>query len=146
MKLIGISFILHLVGIVFWIGSSLLLPLAILPAIRKLKTAAQIAFIRSFKKRFLPFLTGGALIAGLTGWYQTVKMEKDLVVSAIYTKHIVILLLIAVSIYVWFFLAGKLVKSLEKNKGNVWNHFALFSWIQAGLGVLVLICTGWLTQ
>jgi uncharacterized membrane protein len=144
MKIIGLSFVLHLIGITVWIGSSFLLPLAIVPAVRKLEPGAQALFLRVFRKRFLPLFIGSGLLVGLTGLYQTVTMDKDLNIPAIYTKHIVILLLIAVSSYIWFFLSGKQIMSLPA--GGKWGRFALFSWIQAALGVIVLICTGWLTQ
>lgn len=145
MSTTGISFIFHLIGIVIWLGSALLLPLVIIPAIGKLEINARVIFLKAFKTRFLPLLIAAGILTGLTGWYQTAVMEKNLNLPAIYTKHITILLLIIVSSYIWFYLTGKLIRTLNENK-NIWSRFVVFSWIQAGLGVIVLICTGWLTQ
>jgi hypothetical protein len=57
---------------------------------------------------------------------------------------VVILPLIATSVYVWFFLAKKLGKP-ETDKTKLMQQFVFCSWVQALLSVAVLVITGILT-
>jgi hypothetical protein len=70
-------------------------------------------------------------------------MMDDLNIPVTVAKHVVILPLIAVSAYIWFYLARKLSKPAADQ--SLWAQLTVWSWIQAGLGVAVLILTGWLT-
>jgi uncharacterized membrane protein len=144
MSLLGIYLSIHMIGLVLWLGAALLLPIVILPAIRALENAQQGKFLQVFTSRYLPWFIGGGLAVGLTGWVQTLDMLDDINVPAIIAKHVAILPLIAVSAYIWFFLARKLSKSPADDKG-LWNQMMIFSWVQAALGVVVLVLTGWLT-
>jgi len=50
--------------------------------------------------------------------------------------------LIAVSGYIWFYLARKISKGASAGK-KLWAQMVVLAWIQAGLGKIVLVFTGW---
>ena len=134
-----------MIGLVIWVGAGTLMPIVIIPALRGVDDTNRTKFMSIFTKLFLPYFVISGIVVGLTGWYQTVQMLSDLNIPAIIAKHIAILPLIAVSIYYWFFLARKLSKP-ETTNNNIWGQFVIFGWIQAILGIIVLVLTGWLTS
>jgi uncharacterized membrane protein len=140
---LGVVFTFHMIGLVLWLGAAFLLPIAILPAVRSLEASQQNAFMEKLTKRFIPWFVLGGIAVGITGWIQTEMMMDDLNIPVMVAKHLVILPLIAVSAYLWFFLARKLSKPAADQR--LWAQLMVWSWIQAGLGVVVLILTGWLT-
>jgi hypothetical protein len=100
-----------------------------------------------FTKRFIPWFVGGALVVGITGYLQMVApdLAEEMTDNAtLILKHVVILPLIAVSVYIWFFLARRLGKT-EGDNTKLMKQFEVFSWIQALLSVAVLVITGLLT-
>ncbi|MGD0174547.1 MAG: hypothetical protein ABSC61_09045 [Anaerolineales bacterium] len=143
MSLLGVVFTIHMIGLVIWLGAAFLLPIAVLPALKSLAAAEQNKFIDKFTSRFIPWFVIGGIAVGLTGWAQTTMMADDLNIPVMIAKHVAILPLIAVSAYIWFYLARKLSKPGAEQK--LWTQFVVWGWIQAGLGVIVLILTGWLT-
>ncbi|MGD0807764.1 MAG: hypothetical protein ABSA10_09925 [Anaerolineales bacterium] len=143
MSLLGVVFTLHMIGLVIWLGAAFLLPIAVIPAVRSLAAAEQNKFMDKFTRRFIPWFVIGGITVGLTGWAQTTMMVDDLNIPVMIAKHVAILPLIAVSAYIWFYLATKLSKPGADQK--LWTQFVVWGWIQAGLGVIVLILTGWLT-
>jgi hypothetical protein len=145
MTILGASFAFHLLGINLWVGAAFLLALAVIPALRELGIEEQIKFLKKFTGRYLPWFIIGGVAVGITGWFQTFDMLNDLNLPAAYAKHIVIVLLILVSVYVWLFLARGLSKPIP-DRQKVWNRFVALAWVQAGLGVIILFLTGWLTQ
>jgi hypothetical protein len=58
--------------------------------------------------------------------------------NVILTKHYVILPLIAISGYIWFFLARKMSKPGADNS-KWWRQLIVLAWAQAILGVVVLV-------
>ena len=142
MTLLGVVFTFHMIGLVIWLGAAFVLPIALIPAVKVLDTAGQSKFMELFTKRFLPWFIVGGIAVGLTGWAQ-VNMIDDLNIPVTIAKHIVILPLIAVSAYIWFYLARKLSQPGADQK--LWTQLAVWGWVQAALGVVVLILTGWLT-
>lgn len=142
---LGLSFFVHLIGIVLWLGPALLMPLVLIPAIRALEPAAQTKFMQVFWKRYFPLFVIGGIVVGLSGWFQDFKMDAGLKDAVIKTKHVVILPLILVSVYIWLFLARKLTKPIDDSNGT-WRKLVSFSWIQLVLSVAVLFLTGWLTE
>jgi uncharacterized membrane protein len=143
MSLLGVVFTFHMIGLVIWLGAAFLLPIAVIPAVKSLAAAEQNKFMDKFTRRYIPWFVIGGITVGLTGWAQTNMMIDDLNVPVTIAKHAVILPLIAVSAYVWFYLTRKLSKPAAAQ--SLWTQFVVWSWIQAGLGVIVLILTGWLT-
>jgi uncharacterized membrane protein len=143
MSVLGIVFTFHMIGLVLWLGAAFLLPIAILPAVRSLEAAQQNTFMETLTRRFIPWFVLGGIAVGISGWIQTSMMLDDLNVPVTVAKHVVILPLIAVSAYLWFILARKLSKPGAEQR--LWNQMMAWSWVQAGLGVIVLVLTGWLT-
>jgi uncharacterized membrane protein len=142
MSILGVVFTFHMIGLVLWLGAAFVLPIALIPAVHSLDAAGRAKFMEVFTKRFLPWFVVGGIIVGLTGWAQ-VNMMDNLNVPVTVAKHIAILPLIAVSAYIWFFLARRLSKLAADQ--TLWTQLLVWSWIQAGLGVIVLFLTGWLT-
>jgi uncharacterized membrane protein len=143
MSVLGIVFTFHMVGLVLWLGAAFLLPIAILPAMRSLEAPQQTTFMDALIRRYLPWFVLGGIAVGLSGWMQTTMMVDDLDIPVAIAKHVAILPLIAVSAYIWFYLARKLAKPGADQR--LWAQLTVWSWVQAGLGVVVLILTGWLT-
>jgi len=144
MTILGVFFTFHMIGLVLWLGAAVLLPLAILPAAKSLEPASRTQFMGVFTKRFLPWFIAGGIAVGITGWIQTVQMLDDLNTPVMIAKHAAILPLIAVSGYIWFYLARKLSKPATASEG-IWTQMAVCSWIQLALSLVVLFLTGWLT-
>jgi uncharacterized membrane protein len=145
MSLMAIALALHMIGLVIWLGAGTVFPIFILPAINGLDEENKRKFLGIFTNRFLPYFVVSGIVVGLTGWYQTVQMSEDLILPAIIAKHIVILVLIIVSVYFWLYLARRLSKPEPTDK-KLWGQFSLLAWVQAALGIIVLIITGWLTS
>jgi uncharacterized membrane protein len=145
MSIMAIALALHMIGLVIWLGAGTLFPLFILPALNGVDEGNRRKFLSIFTNRFLPYFVVSGIVVGLTGWYQTVQMSEDLILPAIIAKHIVILVLIVVSAYYWLYLARRLSKPEPTNK-ILWNQFTILAWVQAALGIIILIITGWLTS
>jgi putative copper export protein len=145
MTMIGISFAFHLIGINLWVGAAFLLSLAVIPALGALEPDAQLEFLKRFTRHYLPWFILGGLTVGVTGWFQTFDMLKDLNLPAAYAKHSAIVLLILVSVVLYLFLARRLSKPIP-DRQKFWNWFVTLAWIQSVLGVIILFLTGWLTE
>ena len=145
MNSLGLSFMLHILGQVMWLGPALILPIALIPAIRSLEPAAQTKFMSKFWKAYFPMFVIGGLLVGVTGWWQYVKMAGAMNKTIIIAKHTVILPLIAVSVWIWVFTARKLTKPAD-DASRQWKMLVPLSWIQLILAVAVFFVTGWLTE
>jgi len=147
MSSLQLYFSLHMIGLVIWLGAALLLPLTLIPAVKSLEAAGQVKFMEVFTRKYIPWLVGAALVVGITGLLQMLspelweEMEGN---GMLILKHVVIIPLVATSIYVWFFLAKKLGKP-DTDKTKLWGQFVVFAWVQLTLSVAVLIITGVLT-
>lgn len=147
MALLPLYFSLHMIGLVIWLGAAMILPIALIPALKSLEPAAQAKFMEVFTKRYIPWFIVGGLVVGITGYLQTVApdlVEEMTGNSILILKHVVIIPLIATSVFLWFILAKKLGKP-ETEKTNLMKRFVVFSWVQLTLSVAVLVITGILT-
>jgi uncharacterized membrane protein len=147
MSILAIYFSLHMIGLVIWLGAAFVLPIALIPALKSLESVAQTAFMKVFTKRYVPWFIVGGLLVGVTGYLQIVEptmVEEMTSSSTLILKHVVIIPLIAASLFIWFVLARKLGKP-ETDNTKLMQQFVVFSWIQALLGVAVLVITGILT-
>lgn len=147
MSLIQMYFSLHMIGLVIWLGAAMVLPIALIPALKSLEAAGQVKFMEVFTKRYIPWFIIAALVVGASGFLQMISpdMWEEMNGNGILIlKHVVILPLIATSLYVWFFLARKLGKP-DTDKTRLMQQFVVFSWVQVTLSVAVLIITGILT-
>jgi len=147
MSSLQLYFSLHMIGLVIWLGAALLLPLTLIPAVKSLEAAGQVKFMEVFTRKYIPWLVGAALVVGITGLLQMLSPELWEEMDGngmLILKHVVIIPLVATSIYVWFFLAKKLGKP-DTDKTKLWGQFVVFAWVQLTLSVAVLIITGVLT-
>jgi len=68
--------VLHLLGVVFWIGGLAFVTTIILPAIKKLKSAEEaIEFFEKVEHRFALQVKIASLITGLSGFYMISKLH-----------------------------------------------------------------------
>ena len=147
MSVLQLYFSFHMIGLVIWLGAAMVLPIALIPALKSLDDAGQVKFMGVFTKRYIPWFIIAGLVVGITGFLQTIypDLAEEMADNGILIlKHIVILPLIATSLYSWFVLARKLGKP-NKDRARLMQQFVVFSWVQAALSVAVLIITGILT-
>jgi uncharacterized membrane protein len=136
-----------MIGLVIWLGAAMVLPIALIPALESLNDTEQGKFLEIFTKRYIPWLIIAFIVVFITGVLQLVHpdlVEEMTGNSTLILKHIVILPLVATSLYVWFILARKLGKP-NKDRSRLMKQFVFFSWMQVILSVAVLIITGVLT-
>lgn len=147
MSSLQLYFSLHMIGMALWVGQALLLPIVIIPAVKALEDAGQLKFMETFTRKYIPWFIGAAVVMILTGVMQILspdlweEMDGNMVLII---KHVVIIPLLATTIYVWFLLGRKLGKA-DTDKAKLWGQFKVFAWVQLTLGVIVLIITGLLT-
>ena len=68
--------ILHILGVVIWIGGVSFVTMVILPAVKKLKTAEErIQFFEKVEKRFSFIAKITSMITGLSGFYMISKLQ-----------------------------------------------------------------------
>jgi uncharacterized membrane protein len=147
LSVLQIYFSFHMIGLVIWLGAAMVLPIALIPALDSLNDTEQGKFLEIFTKRYIPWLIIAFIVVFITGVLQLVHpdlVEEMTGNSTLILKHIVILPLIATSLYVWFILARKLGKP-NKDRSRLMKQFVFFSWMQVILSVAVLIITGVLT-
>jgi uncharacterized membrane protein len=147
LSVLQIYFSFHMIGLVIWLGAAMVLPIALIPALESLNDTEQGKFLEIFTKRYIPWLIIAFIVVFITGVLQLVHpdlVEEMTGNSTLILKHIVILPLVATSLYVWFILARKLGKP-NKDRSRLMKQFVFFSWMQVILSVAVLIITGVLT-
>jgi uncharacterized membrane protein len=140
-------FSFHMIGLVIWLGAAMVLPIALIPALKSLNDAEQVKFLGIFTKHFIPWLIIAFILVFVTGVLQLVHpdlVEEMTGNSTLILKHAVILPLIVTSLYIWFILARKLGKP-NKDRSRLMQQLVSFSWVQAVLSITVLIITGILT-
>jgi uncharacterized membrane protein len=146
-SVLQIYFSFHMIGLVIWLGAAMVLPIALIPALKSLDEVGQVKFLETFVKRYIPWFIIAAILVLATGVLQFVHpdlVEEMTGNTTLIFKHALILPLIATSLYVWFILARKLGKP-NKDRAHLMQQFVVFSWLQAALSVAVLIITGILT-
>ena len=147
MSVLQLYFSLHLIGLVIWLGAAMVLPIALIPALKSMEDAGRLKFMRVFTQRFIPWLSMAALLVFVTGFLQLIypDLAEEMNGNGILIlKHSIILPLIATSLYVWFHLARKLGEP-NQNRARLMQQLTTFGWVQAILSVAVLIITGILT-
>lgn len=143
MSILTLYLTLHSLGFTVWVGMSLLLPVVLLPAIRTLDEPVRTRFMAVLSRYFLiPFIVSG-LVTGATGWIQTFLLPGFADHPIIYIKHVVVLLLVLVSAYLWFWLAPKFGKGQPADAG-LWGQVEILSWIQLVLGAATLFLCAWM--
>jgi hypothetical protein len=144
MSLLTIYVTFHTIGLALWTGMALLLPLVILPCLQSMEESERIRNMANITRRYLPWFIVGGLTVGATGWAQTIWLTKLFAGTyVIYYKHVAVLVLIAISAYIWFYLARKLSKPQTDARG-LWKQMQIFSWLQLAASVAVLFLCAWM--
>ncbi len=153
---LAILFWLHLIGISIWMGASFLLPLVIMPAAQGLDPAARLQFAGALSRRLAPWVMGSILVVVLTGILQTGAVFKTftifLGINILTIKVLVAILMIANGTYIGMILPRR-VQALAPKPGappspeflRTLQQQVRHGWIQAGMGVVVLLLVGLLT-
>lgn len=144
MSLLTIYVTFHTIGLVLWTGMALLLPLVILPAVQTMEGSEQTKIMANITRLYLPWFIIAGVTVGLTGLAQTIWLFNLFGGHPIiYIKHVTVLILIAVSAYIWFYLARKLSKPQTDALG-LWKQMQIFSWLQLAASVAVLFLCAWM--
>ena len=153
--LLPILFWIHLVGVSIWVGASLLMPLVIVPAMQAVDAPARAKAMGAIAAKLNPYMLGSIVLVFLTGIEQTRRIYGFgylLGVNALTIKILVALLMLANGAYLGNVLTRKVAELapapgtppspefLRKQRSLV-RH----SWIQAAMGVIVLLLVGFLT-
>ncbi len=153
---LAILFWLHLLGMTIWLGASLLMPLAILPAVQELDPPSRGKFVAALQKRQVPLIYAAIAIVIVTGILQTSEVYKTYAILAgvnvLSVKTWVALLMIANGLYIGLVLSVRSTKlapapgtppspEFLKTQRSLGTHL----WVQAGLSVIILFIVGLLT-
>ena len=126
---IALTFWLHMLAVVTWIGSLVSICVLILPAAtRTLKPVDQLAFIETIQKRLEPIAWFSISLLVVTGLFQmSVNIHYNGFLStsnqwslAILAKHLLVVILIAVSAtHTWEVLPSIRRELMRKGKANL---------------------------
>jgi uncharacterized membrane protein len=149
-------FWLHLIGMSIWVGVSFLMPLLIMPAVQILEPPARLQFMGALFKRMGPMVMASVAIVVVTGLLQTSDIYKGFTifmgVNVLSVKVFVAILMIANGTYLGMVLPRR-AQALAPKPGappspeflKTMQQLGLHSWVQAALGVVVLLLVGLLT-
>jgi len=154
--MVAVLFWFHLMGIAIWVGASFLMPLVILPSVQAgIDPPARLKFVLALANRLLRWITLAIVVVVITGILQTNQLYGlaylfGLNVLAI--KVIVAILMIANGLFIGLVLPRRMAAlapapgtppspEFMKTQRTQVRH----GWIQAGLGVIVLLLVGILT-
>ncbi len=125
---IALTFWLHMLAVVIWIGSLVSISILILPAAtRALKPVDQLVFVEAIQKRLEPIAWFSISLLVVTGLFQmsvNVHYNGFLATSdqwslAILAKHLLVVILIAVSAtYTWDVLPTIRRELMKKDKAD----------------------------
>lgn len=162
--ILAISYFFHLVATVVWLGGLMILTILVWPEARKtLETHPQLyAYLSRLRKRFVPLanfsfavlLTSGMIqMAGDPNYLGVMDLGNAWSV-ALLLKHVVIVGMVVCSVALQYAVAPALERtSLLIERGKItrdeWDRLrhreVTLTWINNGLGVLVLVFTAWMT-
>lgn len=152
---LAVLFWFHLIGITLWVGVSFLMPLWIMPTVQTLEPPARLPFIGALFKRLGPILMAAIAVVVVTGILQTgtrFGFAYLLGLNVLVIKIVVAILMIANGAYVGMVLPRR-AQALAPKSGTppspdflkAMQQLGLHSWVQAALGVVVLLLVGLLT-
>ncbi|MBI4771235.1 MAG: hypothetical protein HY784_12710 [Chloroflexi bacterium] len=152
---LAVLFWFHLLGIAIWVGASLLVPLVVLPTVQGLDPPVRPKFMEAFSRRSLPWISASIVVVVVTGILQTGRIfgfAYLLGINVLVIKIVVAALMIANGVYLGFGLSPK-AAALTPAPGappspeflKTMRRLGMHSWIQAGMGVIVLLLVGLLT-
>lgn len=150
---LAISFWVHFVAAVLWVGGSLITPLVISPALGSLDPPARLKAMAIFSSKMMPIYMGsmlailisGGIQIGAYGYYDT---RSSMVLSI---KLFVVLLMIANGMYLGMGVSKRLMATAPAPGTppspeflKVQRSLVRHGWIQAAMGIIVLLVTGFL--
>ena len=125
---ISIARIVHVLGIVVWIGGLSLITTVIMPAVKKLKTAEErIDFFEKVEKRFAIQVRIATVLVGLSGFHMVARLkawDRFLDVSYWWMYAMVLMWLIfTIMIFILepFFLKKKMMQKARENPEEAFN-------------------------
>lgn len=153
--MLAILFWFHLIGISIWVGASLLMPLAILPAALTLEPPARMKFIGALSQRLTRLIALAIVVVVITGILQTDRtygLAYLLGINVLAIKVVVAVLMIANGFYLGTALPRR-AAALAPAPGTppspeflkVVRLQGMHGWIQAGMSVIILLLVGVLT-
>jgi uncharacterized membrane protein len=152
-SLLPILFWIHLLGMTIWVGASFLMPLVIIPAMQAQDAPVRAKAIGAIAQKLGPYIFGSIVLVFLTGIEQTRRVYGfDRIPLTLTIKIIVAVLMLANGIYLGTVLTKK-VAELAPAPGTTpspefvrkQRSLVRHSWIQAVMGVIVLLLVGFLT-
>ena len=152
--LIALSFWLHLLGILIWVGTALIMPLVAWPATLVLEPGNQQRYKDAFLARLTPWVLRALILIILSGLFQIYMIYGFGILLSINTLSLKLLIFILMLIN-----SGRGIALRDKLKalrdtsidttGGEYLHLKQQEernqWIQVGLTVLILLVTGLLT-
>jgi uncharacterized membrane protein len=145
----------HLIGVVLWVGASMLMPLVYSPAVLAIDPASRLKYMEALSKRLSPILFAAVIVVLLTGIEQTRRIYGFaylLGVNTLTIKIFIFVLMWANGIYSGNVLTRKVIELAPAPGQPPSEQFlrkqrslAMHSWIQFGLSVIVLLLVGFLT-
>ncbi len=159
-----ISLFFHLLATVVWIGGLVILTILVWPETRRLlaDNPGMYRFLTRLRQRFLPLSNFSLVVLVVTGLFQMtadpnyegVLQFTNVWSQAILLKHIAVGGMVICGVILQFWVAPALERAsmlAERAKDNQdeWSRLRRFevrlTWINAGLGILVLAFTAWAT-
>ncbi|MCA9902442.1 MAG: CopD family protein [Anaerolineae bacterium] len=163
-SLLALSYFIHLVATVVWIGGLVILTVLVIPEARRAlaENAALLTLMTRLRKRFTPLSNLSLALLIATGMfqmagdpnYQGVLQFNNQWSIAILLKHIAVIGMVAVGLILQLVTIPALERAtfmLERGKGNPDDHERLrrqevrLTWINLLLGIAVLGFTAWAT-
>ena len=154
---LAVLFWFHLMGISIWVGASFLMPLLIMPTVQTLEPSARLPFVGALSKRMGPMVMGAIIVVVLTGILQAGTIFKTFTIflglNVLTVKVFVAILMMANGTYMGMVLPRR-AQALAPQPGappspeflKTLRQLGMHSWVQAGLGVVVLLLVGLLTS
>ncbi|MDX2161855.1 MAG: CopD family protein [bacterium] len=164
MELLAISYFFHLVATVIWLGGLFFMSLLGFPEMRRIlgENPPLYALLTRLRKRSYPLINFSLVVLILTGFTQMAGDENyDGVLQfdnewsrVLLFKHIAFIGMIGCGLLLQYGVAPALERMsllIERGKGDpaalaqLQRREIRLTWVNAGLGVLVLAFTAWLT-
>lgn len=163
-SLLALSYFLHLVATVFWIGGLVILTVLVIPEARRTlaENPALLTLMTRLRKRFVPLSNLSLAVLVATGMFQTsgdpnyeglLQFNNEWSV-AILLKHVAVLGMVLIGLLLQFGTIPALERAsflLERGKGDPAEHERLrrqevrLTWVNLLLGIAVLGFTAWAT-
>ncbi len=163
-SILAISYFFHLIATVIWLGGLATMTILVWPATRRAlaDTPGAAALLEQIRKRFTPLANFSLVVLIFTGFVQMsgdANYDGLLVIDnewsrAILLKHVAIFGMVLCGLILQFRVTPALERAsllLERGKGDPVDYERLqrqevrLTWVNAGLGLLVLAFTAWAT-